>query len=69
MRAYDYYAQPRALFRLMTPQQQAALFGNTARALAGVPEAIVKRHLEHCYACDEAYGRGVEEALAAQGRA
>ena len=65
----DYYAQPRALFRLMTPQQQAALFGNTARALAGVPEAIVKRHLEHCYACDEAYGRGVEEALAAQGRA
>lgn len=33
----DYYEQPGKLFRVMTPEQQEALFGNTARAMAGVP--------------------------------
>ncbi len=59
----DYYSQPRALFRLMTPEQRAALFGNTARALDGCPEFIQRRHLEHCLLCDPEYGRGVAEAL------
>jgi catalase len=30
----DYYSQPGALFRLMTPAQQQALFENTARELS-----------------------------------
>lgn len=29
----DYYSQPRALFRLMNPEQREALYGNTARAM------------------------------------
>ena len=34
-RAYDddYYSQPGALFRLMTPEEKQALFENTARAM------------------------------------
>lgn len=61
----DYYEQPRALFRLMTAEQKAALFANTARALAGVPENIVQRHLDHCTACDPEYGQGVADAIRA----
>lgn len=59
----DYYAQPRQLFLLMTPDQRQALFDNTARALAGVPEFICRRHLEHCYACHPDYGKGIQQAL------
>ena len=35
----DYYSQPRALFQLMTPEQQQALFDNTARAISGASSA------------------------------
>lgn len=59
----DYYSQPRALFRLMTPAQQQALFDNTARAMESVPEFIKRRHIEHCLACDAAYGHGVARAM------
>ena len=59
----DYYSQPRALFRLMTPAQQQALFDNTARAMGSVPEFIKRRHIEHCLACDAAYGHGVARAM------
>ncbi len=59
----DYYSQPRALFRLMSPAQQQALFENTARSMAMVPEFIQRRHVEHCLACDPAYGHGVARAL------
>ncbi len=61
----DYYAQPRALFLLMNAKQRQALFDNTARAMAGVPEFIRQRHLEHCFACHKDYGEGVSAALAA----
>ena len=61
----DYYAQPRALFLLMNAEQRQALFDNTARAMAGVPEFIRQRHLEHCFACHKEYGEGVSAALAA----
>ena len=61
----DYYAQPRALFLLMNAEQRQALFDNTARAMAGVPEFIRQRHLEHCFACHKEYGEGVAAALAA----
>jgi len=39
----DYYSQPGALFRLMTPAQQELLFGNIGRHMAGVPEEIQRR--------------------------
>ncbi len=59
----DYYAQPRDLFRLMTTEQQETLFGNTARAMDGVPDFIKDRHIEHCMLCDPAYGIGVAKAM------
>ncbi|MBR2144332.1 MAG: catalase, partial [Akkermansia sp.] len=62
----DYFAQPRALFLLMNAEQRQALFDNTARALAGVPEFIRQRHLEHCFRCHREYGEGVAAALAPQ---
>ena len=62
----DYFAQPRALFLLMNAEQRQALFDNTARALADVPEFIRQRHLEHCFRCHREYGEGVAKVLAAQ---
>jgi catalase len=59
----DYYSQPRALFRLMSPAQQQALFENTARALGDAPEAIKRRHIANCEKADPAYGAGVTKAL------
>jgi catalase len=61
----DYYTQPGNLFRLMTPQQQQALFENTARAMQGVPEFIQQRHIDNCAKADPAYGEGVQKAIAA----
>lgn len=34
----DYYTQPGMLFRLMSPEQQAVLFENTARAMGDAPD-------------------------------
>ncbi|GMV00490.1 MAG: catalase [Burkholderiaceae bacterium] len=59
----DYYSQPRALFRLMTPAQQQVLFENTARAMGDAPDDIKRRHVENCTKCDPAYGAGVAKAL------
>ena len=59
----DYFSQPRALFRLMTPAQQQALFDNTARAMGDAPEEIKRRHIANCTQCDPAYGAGVAKAL------
>lgn len=59
----DYYSQPGALFRLMTPAQQQVLFENTARSLNGVPREIQVRHISNCLKADLAYGAGVAEAL------
>ncbi|CAM2749827.1 catalase [Janthinobacterium lividum] len=59
----DYYSQPRALFRLMTPAQQQALFDNTARAISGASEQVKQRHIGNCTLCDPAYGAGVAEAI------
>lgn len=54
----DYYDQPRRLFNLMNPQQQQALFDNTARALGDAPDFIKKRHIDNCTRADAAYGCG-----------
>jgi catalase len=59
----DYYSQPGALFRLMTPAQQEQLFGNIGRHMAGVPEEIQRRQLEHFRKADPAYAAGVAKAL------
>ncbi|AXB78904.1 catalase [Novosphingobium sp. P6W] len=59
----DYFLQPRRLFQLMTPEQQQALFGNTAAALGDAPDFIKQRHIENCTRCDPAYGAGVARAL------
>ncbi len=59
----DYYYQARQLFLLMDGKQRQALFDNTARALAGVPESICRKHIAHCFACHPAYGKGVQQAL------
>lgn len=59
----DYYSQPRALFRLMTPDQRQTLFHNTARSLGGAPKEIQLRHVKNCAAADADYGRGVARAL------
>ena len=59
----DYFSQPGALFRLMTPEQQQVLFDNTARAMGDAPDAIKERHIGNCTQADPAYGAGVRKAL------
>ena len=62
----DYFTQPGDLFRLMTPEKQRLLCENTARAIAGVSQPIVDRHIAHCTQADPAYGQGVADAIARQ---
>ncbi|WP_028353878.1 catalase [Bordetella petrii] len=59
----DYYSQPGALFRLMNDDQKQQLFGNIARHMAGVPEYIQRRQLEHFRRADPDYAAGVAAAL------
>lgn len=59
----DYYSQPGALFRLMTPVQQQALFANTANFINSAPREIQIRHVRHCLKADPGYGKGVADAL------
>lgn len=60
---HDYYSQPRALFQLMTPEQQQLLFSNTAAEIGGTEKFIQMRHIGNCYQADPAYGLGVANAL------
>ncbi|MDX2465259.1 MAG: catalase [Porticoccus sp.] len=59
----DYYSQPGALFRLMTPEKQQVLFENTARSVSGASGDIQQRHIDHCTKADPAYSMGVAAAL------
>ncbi|MBX3301165.1 MAG: catalase [Nitrospira sp.] len=59
----DYYSQPGALFRLMTPTQQQQLFENTARSIGAAPRDIQLRHIRNCLKADPAYGKGVAGVL------
>jgi catalase len=61
----DYYSQPGALFRLMTPAQQQILFENTARSVGGASKQVQQRHIDNCTKADPAYGAGVAAALEA----
>jgi catalase len=59
----DDYTQAGNLFRLLAPDQQRRLMNNIAEAMAGVPEAIQRRQIEHFRKADPAYGAGVAERL------
>ncbi|MFC2035392.1 catalase [Chloroflexota bacterium] len=59
----DYYTQPGLLFSLMSPEQQKVLFKNTARALGDAPKEVKTRHINNCLKADNAYGKGVADAL------
>ncbi len=59
----DDFTQPGNLFRLFDEGQRERLFGNIARAMAGVPQEIVLRQLCHFFRADPAYGLGVARAL------
>lgn len=59
----DYFTQAGDLFRLMSAEQQEALFGNTARAMGDSELFIKQRHVRNCFGADKAYGEGVAKAL------
>jgi catalase len=59
----DYFSQPGALFRLMSPAQQKVLFKNTAASIGGAPREVQLRHIGNCRQADSAYGKGVADAL------
>jgi len=59
----DYYSQAGNLFRLMSTEQQQALFENTARAMGDAPRDIKVRHAGNCFKADPAYGEGVAKAM------
>ena len=59
----DYYSQPGALYRLMTPAQRDALVGNIARHIASVPDDIKRAAIEHFGKADPEYGAKVKAAL------
>ncbi|SFD57411.1 catalase [Pseudomonas citronellolis] len=65
----DYFSQPGALFRLMTFEQQQALFDNTARSIQGASAQTKQRHIDNCSKADPAYGAGVASAIERLGRA
>ena len=59
----DYYSQPGALYRLMSPAQRELLVSNVAAAMRTVPEGIVRRQLVHFTRADVEYGAKVARAL------
>ena len=59
----DYFSQAGDLFRLMSEEQQQTLFENTARAMGDAPKEIKIRHIGNCLKAEEAYGKGVAQAL------
>ncbi len=59
----DYYSQPGDLFRLMSTEQQEALFNNTAGSIGGASIDVQKRHIGNCLKADPAYGAGIAKAL------
>jgi catalase len=59
----DYYSQPGNLFRLMSSEQQEALFNNTAGSLGGASIEVQQRHVANCTKADPDYGTGIAKAL------
>lgn len=52
----DYYSQPGALFRTMSPVQEKVLIENTAKGMGDTPRKIKIRHITSCMKADQAYG-------------
>lgn len=61
----DDYGQPRALHDLMSDEQRARLYSNTAEAMHGVPDEIIDVALGHYDQISQAYGDGIRAARAA----
>ncbi|WP_445356425.1 catalase [Microbulbifer sp. ANSA002] len=59
----DDYGQVRTLFNLFDDAEKQRLFGNIARAMAGVPDEIVQRQLVLFSQVDSSYAEGVELSL------
>ncbi|WP_444887635.1 catalase [Microbulbifer sp. JMSA008] len=59
----DDYGQVRALFNLFDDAEKQRLFGNIARAMAGVPDEIVQRQLTEFHKVHPDYAAGVKAAL------
>ncbi|GAB2892165.1 catalase [Microbulbifer echini] len=59
----DDYSQVRALFDLFDDAQKQRLFGNIARAMAGVPDRIIQRQLAEFHKVHPDYAAGVKSAL------
>lgn len=59
----DCFAQPGALYRLMTEGKRALLIANTAKDIAPVSDNIKLRHAAHCYLADHEYGIRLAELL------
>ncbi|MBS1913009.1 MAG: catalase [Bacteroidetes bacterium] len=63
----DDYTQPGNLYRLMSPEERAALVQNIAGSMSGIAgekrEEIINRQLCHFFRADPEYGTGVAQAL------
>ncbi len=59
----DDYGQAGDLFRLMSPDQQRQLMDNVVASMGGVPEAILRRQIDHFAKADPAYGAGIAQRL------
>ncbi|WP_299583832.1 catalase [uncultured Microbulbifer sp.] len=59
----DDYSQVRALFDLFDDAQKQRLFGNIARAMAGVPDRIIQRQLAEFHKVHPDYAAGVKSTL------
>ena len=63
----DDFSQTRALHDLMSDDERARLYANTAGSMAGVPEEIIERALSNYHQVSPAYADGIRSALADQG--
>lgn len=59
----DDYPQAGALYRLMSPAQQAESVGNIAGSLKHAPRDIRQRMLCHFFRADPAYGGGIAHGV------
>jgi catalase len=59
----DCFKYPGDLYRLLSPNQRAALLDNTVSNMNGVTENIKLRHAAHCYLADPEYGTKLAEGL------
>ena len=64
----DYYSQPRALFNLMTKEQQDALCGNIARSLGKAKLEIQLRQMELFKLVDAKLASGVTATMKGPGK-